>query len=236
MLSVNERPSKPANMDIVRTDRDLFPYTMMSADICSDDKVPDRKPQPKINDPVITLRHAIEQAESKEKEMTVKINEIQTDEERDEQEKQAQMKAKAAAAAAASESQGIGSQGQGVSAEMESRVGSGGDIRGTAKVELDRTRRVLREMRDLFQNPHPAFDIYPSDQNMFFWQLTLQGPDSTPYGMHIYIWAVCGVNVVCMLGVCDVCVCGISYFFLFFLCFSVENPKRVIFFPSESQI
>jgi len=48
-------------------------------------------------------------------------------------------------------------------------------------VELDRTRRILREMKWLLNNSHPAVDIYPCERDMGFWRLVMEGPEGTPY-------------------------------------------------------
>jgi len=45
----------------------------------------------------------------------------------------------------------------------------------------DRQKRVMQEMQLLLTTPHPEFDVYVSDSNIFFWRVVVTGPDSTPY-------------------------------------------------------
>jgi len=45
----------------------------------------------------------------------------------------------------------------------------------------DSTRRIMSELRKLQQHPHPSVDIYPCEENIGFWKVILEGPDSTPY-------------------------------------------------------
>ncbi|CAM9544050.1 unnamed protein product, partial [Hapterophycus canaliculatus] len=45
----------------------------------------------------------------------------------------------------------------------------------------ERQRRVQREMMSMIKRPHQAFEVFPSDENMFFWKALVTGPASTPY-------------------------------------------------------
>ncbi|CAM9928352.1 unnamed protein product [Ectocarpus sp. 12 AP-2014] len=47
-------------------------------------------------------------------------------------------------------------------------------------VHPERQRRVQREMMDWMKNPHQAFEVFPSDENMHFWKVLVNGPASTP--------------------------------------------------------
>jgi len=47
-----------------------------------------------------------------------------------------------------------------------------------SSVQGDRIRRILREMRNLMQKPHPAFDVYPCTQDVTFWRLVMEGTQS----------------------------------------------------------
>ncbi|CAM9197615.1 unnamed protein product [Ectocarpus sp. 4 AP-2014] len=58
--------------------------------------------------------------------------------------------------------------------------GSGGGGDGGA-VHPERQRRVQREMMDWMKNPHQAFEVFPSDENMHFWKVLVNGPANTPY-------------------------------------------------------
>eukprot|EP00596_Hydrurales_sp_CCMP1899_P000130 CAMPEP_0119041168 /NCGR_PEP_ID=MMETSP1177-20130426/11357_1 /TAXON_ID=2985 /ORGANISM="Ochromonas sp, Strain CCMP1899" /LENGTH=894 /DNA_ID=CAMNT_0007007001 /DNA_START=348 /DNA_END=3032 /DNA_ORIENTATION=+ len=52
----------------------------------------------------------------------------------------------------------------------------------------DSTRRIMIEMKKLLKHPHPAIDIYPCSENdMGFWRLVLEGPDSTPYAQGTWL-------------------------------------------------
>ena len=53
----------------------------------------------------------------------------------------------------------------------------------TAAQRQERQRRVMREARTLLLQPHPAFDIFPCENDMFFWRLIMEGPDGTPYAV-----------------------------------------------------
>lgn len=52
----------------------------------------------------------------------------------------------------------------------------------------DSSRRIMIEMKKLLKYPHPAIDIYPCCENdMGFWRLVLEGPDSTPYAQGTWL-------------------------------------------------
>jgi len=42
-------------------------------------------------------------------------------------------------------------------------------------------------MKDLYNNPHPGFKIYPQQANILFWKLILTGPEHTPYEDGIWL-------------------------------------------------
>eukprot|EP00752_Nemacystus_decipiens_P013348 g11818.t1 len=71
---------------------------------------------------------------------------------------------------------GDAGSGGGGSAAAKSHVGGGG-----IAIHPERQRRVQREMMDWMRNPHEAFEVFPSDENMHFWKVVLTGPASTPY-------------------------------------------------------
>lgn len=56
----------------------------------------------------------------------------------------------------------------------------------SAAQRQERQRRVMREARALLTNPHPAFDIFPCENDMFFWRLIMEGPDGTPYAVSVF--------------------------------------------------
>ena len=45
----------------------------------------------------------------------------------------------------------------------------------------NQVRRIGKEITQLIKHPHPAVDIFPSDENITFWKVLITGPDSTPY-------------------------------------------------------
>jgi len=50
-----------------------------------------------------------------------------------------------------------------------------------------RTKRVMKEMRSLSRQCHPAFDIYPCVDDIFFWRMTMEGPAGTPYAGGVWL-------------------------------------------------
>eukprot|EP00484_Ammonia_sp_Unknown_P006020 CAMPEP_0197074974 /NCGR_PEP_ID=MMETSP1384-20130603/211377_1 /TAXON_ID=29189 /ORGANISM="Ammonia sp." /LENGTH=866 /DNA_ID=CAMNT_0042513817 /DNA_START=10 /DNA_END=2611 /DNA_ORIENTATION=+ len=50
-----------------------------------------------------------------------------------------------------------------------------------------RTRRVVQEMSNILRDPHPFWDIYVEESNLFFWKLVLCGPIDTPYQGGVYL-------------------------------------------------
>ncbi|KEQ76394.1 hypothetical protein M436DRAFT_38338 [Aureobasidium namibiae CBS 147.97] len=44
-----------------------------------------------------------------------------------------------------------------------------------------RASRLLVEMREIAADPHPMYDCYVSESDMFFWKVVMQGPPETPY-------------------------------------------------------
>eukprot|EP01083_Nonionella_stella_P316311 1146335_1 len=50
-----------------------------------------------------------------------------------------------------------------------------------------RSRKVIREMSSIMRDPHPFWDIYVQDENIFFWKLVLEGPNDTPYEGAVFL-------------------------------------------------
>ncbi|KAG9665122.1 hypothetical protein KCU95_g2581, partial [Aureobasidium melanogenum] len=44
-----------------------------------------------------------------------------------------------------------------------------------------RASRLLVEMRNMAADPHPMYDCYVSEADMFFWKIVIEGPPETPY-------------------------------------------------------
>jgi ubiquitin-protein ligase len=49
----------------------------------------------------------------------------------------------------------------------------------------ERIKRVMRELRNLHQNPHPAFDIYPSESDLTFWKVVITTTTTTTTGIQV---------------------------------------------------
>eukprot|EP01121_Diplochlamys_sp_Union-15-3_P015501 TRINITY_DN5139_c0_g2_i3.p1 TRINITY_DN5139_c0_g2~~TRINITY_DN5139_c0_g2_i3.p1 ORF type:complete len:704 (+),score=145.45 TRINITY_DN5139_c0_g2_i3:728-2839(+) len=49
------------------------------------------------------------------------------------------------------------------------------------KSQASRVQRLLKELTDLSKNPHPAIDIYPSQEDVGFWRLVMEAPEGSPY-------------------------------------------------------
>lgn len=45
----------------------------------------------------------------------------------------------------------------------------------------NRSKRIMREMKHLILENHPAMDVYMSDNDLNEWKIIIEGPDSTPY-------------------------------------------------------
>ncbi|CAL8331903.1 unnamed protein product [Lota lota] len=51
-------------------------------------------------------------------------------------------------------------------------------------MEMD--KRILEELRSLHCDPHPYFNIFPSESEFRFWKILMQGPPDTPYENGIF--------------------------------------------------
>jgi len=61
------------------------------------------------------------------------------------------------------------------------------DVNADTALPMLKVKRIMREMRHLLTNPHPAFDIYPSETDLTFWKIVVAGPDSTPYREGVFL-------------------------------------------------
>ena len=61
---------------------------------------------------------------------------------------------------------------------------------GPSFTEKEGLRRLMREMRNLAQQPHPSIEVLPGEEDVAFWQCVIEGPDSTPYRNGAWILAV----------------------------------------------
>ncbi|KAJ2742749.1 hypothetical protein GGI20_004252 [Coemansia sp. BCRC 34301] len=54
------------------------------------------------------------------------------------------------------------------------------DSKATASIKLS------KELRELMKNPNPSFSVGLVDQNLFKWNITMFGPEGTPYDEGIF--------------------------------------------------
>ncbi|KAJ9607164.1 hypothetical protein H2200_008236 [Cladophialophora chaetospira] len=66
------------------------------------------------------------------------------------------------------------------------RVSSSSDQQTSAVSSL-RSRRLLQEVRDIANHPHPSYDVYVSESNMGFWKIVLQGPNGSAYASGTFV-------------------------------------------------
>ncbi|KAK6529166.1 hypothetical protein TWF694_004379 [Orbilia ellipsospora] len=61
--------------------------------------------------------------------------------------------------------------------------------KGTVRVASDvvKNRRLLIEIKDMAENPHPDMDVYVSESEMAFWKIVMQGPDSSNYASGTFV-------------------------------------------------
>ncbi|KAF3929069.1 hypothetical protein ABW20_dc0104879 [Dactylellina cionopaga] len=61
--------------------------------------------------------------------------------------------------------------------------------KGTVRAAADvvKNRRMLLEVKDMAENPHPDMDIYISESNMAFWKVVIQGPDGSNYASGTFV-------------------------------------------------
>jgi len=57
----------------------------------------------------------------------------------------------------------------------------------TANQKMGLIKRVLQELQSLTKNPHPAFHIFPCEENFSFWRMLLEGPADTPYANGVFV-------------------------------------------------
>jgi ubiquitin-protein ligase len=68
------------------------------------------------------------------------------------------------------------------SVSIESEIIRTTDTRSnTTDTSGQRTRRILKELRSLMNDPHPNFDIYPNQNNVGFWQMVMEVDQGSHY-------------------------------------------------------
>lgn len=56
-----------------------------------------------------------------------------------------------------------------------SKSGVKGSVGGAA------LKRITKELQELESNPHPSFTVYPTENDVTFWNVYMLGPETTPY-------------------------------------------------------
>ncbi|KAF3157661.1 hypothetical protein TWF569_000226 [Orbilia oligospora] len=56
-----------------------------------------------------------------------------------------------------------------------------------AASDVFRSRRILFEIKDMAEQPHPDMDIYVSEGEMSFWKVVIQGPDGSNYASGTFV-------------------------------------------------
>ncbi|XP_071356781.1 uncharacterized protein [Trachinotus anak] len=51
---------------------------------------------------------------------------------------------------------------------------------------MEKDRRILEEMKSLHCNPHPYFNVFPSESDFTFWKILMEGPPDTPYEKGVF--------------------------------------------------
>ncbi|XP_029931219.1 uncharacterized protein LOC115375808 [Myripristis murdjan] len=46
---------------------------------------------------------------------------------------------------------------------------------------MEKDKRILEELKSLHCDPHPFFNVFPSESDFTFWKILMQGPPDTPY-------------------------------------------------------
>ena len=47
-------------------------------------------------------------------------------------------------------------------------------------------KRITKEISELSANPHPCFTVFPTENDITFWNVIMTGPDTTPYEGGVY--------------------------------------------------
>ncbi|KAK6502465.1 hypothetical protein TWF506_003048 [Arthrobotrys conoides] len=56
-----------------------------------------------------------------------------------------------------------------------------------AASDVFKSRRMLLEIKDMAENPHPDMDIYISESEMSFWKVVVEGPDGSNYASGTFV-------------------------------------------------
>jgi len=61
----------------------------------------------------------------------------------------------------------------------------------SAAVKSRKVGRIFQELKALMKEPHAAIEIFPCQNDVGFWRVLLQGPDSSPYKEGTWLIYVC---------------------------------------------
>ncbi|XP_028254928.1 uncharacterized protein LOC114431579 [Parambassis ranga] len=51
---------------------------------------------------------------------------------------------------------------------------------------MEKDKRILEELKNLHCDPHPYFNIFPSESDFTFWKILMEGPPDTPYEKGVF--------------------------------------------------
>lgn len=51
---------------------------------------------------------------------------------------------------------------------------------------MEKDKRILEELKSLHCDPHPFFRVFPSESDLTFWRILMQGPPDTPYEKGVF--------------------------------------------------
>lgn len=63
-------------------------------------------------------------------------------------------------------------------------------LKGSSGPSGGAMKRITKEISELSSNPHPSFTVYPTENDITFWNVIMTGPDTTPYEggtYHMYV-------------------------------------------------
>ncbi|XP_067467653.1 uncharacterized protein [Thunnus thynnus] len=51
---------------------------------------------------------------------------------------------------------------------------------------MEKDKRILEELKSLHCHPHPFFTVFPSESDLTFWRILMEGPPDTPYEKGVF--------------------------------------------------
>jgi len=150
LLAIAERPPRP-KLPFVSSQLALQQFERYPMDECTDDRVPDRRQMPLMGLPVHELTEVLGDTSETERACVPPDANI------------------------ISEGAEISPSDVTIAVMKDASTVPSGPNLGKAQ-----QRRALAELRQFLATPHPAIEVFPSD-DMSFWKLLLEGPEGTPY-------------------------------------------------------